>query len=253
MSLPISTTGVGSTPTFKPSPISGGGSVLGLLGSISTFSSVLAPLLSGEVIGKTIGQALKDGIDCWGSTWTPTRAEQDLPAWYARIAAEFERSLDVDRSKLQGSVNTFFKTFWGNVHEDYDHAKTLAGWIGWRYDSARDCTLRGLIALEKGIDEYLKQIVAIFPDIAKEINADISVSYTSVTLYRDPQSKKNKPYTKRIPQITVKLKQTVVDVVADDVQDYVSEEPAKAGFGGLGMLLLLGAGWYVYKNKNMFK
>ncbi len=240
--IPFSTTGVGSTPTYSPTPTTGGGSVLGMLGSINSFASVLAPLLSSEVIGKTIGQALKDGLDCWGSTWTPTRAEQDLPSWYARIASEFEGALDVERSQLQSSVNSFFKTFWGNVHEDYNHAKTLAGWIGWRYDSAEDCTLRGLIALEKGIDAYLKEIEGVFPDIAKEINADISVSYTQVTLYRDPQDKKQKPYKKTVPQIQVKLKQAVV-ANGSDLDDVQSSDPKLMG-GGIGLLLLAGLAWY---------
>ncbi len=205
----------GATSTTNP-PLVGGGTidtetVLGFVQGTTFFAQVLSPLLSAEVINKTIGQALKDGFDCWGSTWTPTRAKQELPSWIAEINGEFQNALDVRREDLQASVNTFFKTFWGKVDVT---GTTLEGWLGWRYDSAKDCTKRGLIALENGVDAYLVELEGVFPQIAPQINANITVRHETITLYRWADTKK-KPYQKTVPQISVVLKNDVVEGVSD--------------------------------------
>lgn len=184
---------------------SGGASgVLNAVGGLSGVTNALKSVINGKVFSKTIGQALKGGIKCWGATWTPDRAEKDLPVWYGRISELFKKSLNVEKDGLEKSVNDFFKTFWFKVREDYDYNKTLEGWLGWRYDSAKDCTLKGLIALEKGIDGYLKELEGVFSEIGPEINANIKVSHKTITLYRE-RNKKGKPYTKTVPQIKVTL------------------------------------------------
>lgn len=242
MLLPT-TTSVGSSPTYSPMPTSDGfgyntETVASVLENIGQYTTLLSPLLNGEIIGKTIGQALADGFDCWGSTWTPSRAEQELPEWISVISAQFEESLNVPRESLQTSVNTFFKTFWTNSVVSFD-TETLEDWLGWRYDTARDCTKRGLIALEKGVDAHLKVIVELFPGIADAINADITVYWKTITLYRGLQ-REGPSYTKSVPQITVKLKPMVEDNASNDLGN---ASPKLMG-GGVVMLLLAGLAWY---------
>ncbi len=227
----------GSTiqPTAKTPPLIGGGSgaggVLSLVSSLAPVTSLLGGLVSSETINKTIGQALKDGFKCWGSTWTPTRAENEGPYWIGLISAEFKKALDVPREELETSVNNFFKTFWGKVASDYDTSKTLESWLGWRYDSAKDCTKDGLIRLERIVDGHIEQIVLGFPEIAKAINGTIVVKRVAHTLYRNAASKQ-KPYTKTIPQITVSLKSNVVE----DVKQLGGNKTFQV-MGGIGLAI----------------
>lgn len=195
-----------TTPT-TPTPTTGAGSVLGIVGQISTVTSLVGSILNKEVINKTIGQALKDGFSCWGATWTPTRAENELPTWISKIAELFKDSLNVDRNGLEASINSFFRSFWGKTWIDAKTHKTLENWIGWRYDSAKDCTLKGLIVLEKGIDAYLKELESVLLKIAAEIDATITIQKSTITLYRTEAGGKkvNIPYQKSVPQIKVKV------------------------------------------------
>lgn len=214
----------------------GGGSILGIVGQISTVSSLLGTILNGAVINKTIGQALKDGFSCWGSTWTPTRAEEELPTWMSIIAELFKQALNVDRDGLENSVNTFFTSFWGKSSFT-PTSTTLENWIGWRYDSAKDCTLKGLIVLEKGVDAFLKELESTLIKIGPEINATITVTHKTITLYRTEAGGKsvNVPYQKQVPQIKVKVNPmaNVKDAV-EDVQSLASNSTVK-WFGGLAL------------------
>ena len=235
MASSVISAGSSIQPVSTTPPLIGGGSgsggVLALVSSLAPVTGLLGGLVSSETINKTIGQALKDGFKCWGATWTPTRAENEGPYWIGLISAEFKKSLDVPREELQASVNNFFKTFWGNIASDYDPNKTLEGWLGWRYDSARDCTKEGLIRLERIADGHLEQIVSTLPEIAKAINGTITVRRVAHTLYRYPQTKQ-KPFTKTIPQITVSLKNDVIE----DVKDLGGNKMLQV-MGGVGLAL----------------
>lgn len=211
---------IGKTTGFQTTSATkgGSGSVLGAINQIGAISSLLSGLISSETINKTIGQALKDGFDCWGSTWTPTRAETELPHWINLIHQEFTKALDVKRNDLETSVNGFFRTFWGRVRISSVQTQTLEGWLGWRYDSAKDCTLRGLIALEKGVDDYLNiTLVNFLKEIQTQVNATITVQKKTITLRRREAGGKtvNVPYQKSVPQITVQLKADIVQDVKD--------------------------------------
>nr|WP_293300637.1 hypothetical protein [Allomuricauda sp.] len=234
--LPIS----GGSPASTTPPIAGGGtkggSVLGSVSAIGSVANLLGGIVSSEVIGKTIGQALKDGFKCWGSTWTPTRAENELPQWISIISNHFKQALDVPRGELEQSVNNFFKTFWGKSSFEAG-STTLENWIGWRYDTAKDCTKRGLIALEKGVDSYLNNtLVPALKQIGPEINATITVTSTQITLRRtnnkDGSGGTKKAYTKVVPQIRVKLKADVVE----DVKDLAGNKTLQF-FGGVGLAI----------------
>ena len=228
----------GSSPTSTKPPLgggSGGGSVLGTVNQIGAVANLLGGLVSSEVIGKTIGQALKDGLKCWGSTWTPTRAQNEMPQWISIISNQFRAALDVPREKLEDSVNTFFKTFWGKSRVN---SSTLENWLGWRYDSARDCTLKGLIALERGIDSYMGELESALKQIAPEINATIVVRRQTITLYRTEAGGKkvNKPYRKSVPQVSITLKKDVVE----DVKQLTGNKTFQVMGGSLLALLALG-------------
>ncbi len=223
--LPLTTTllpilGGSTLPTKSPTgttTTTGGGSVLGMVGQITAVTSLLGGILDGKVISKTIGQALKDGFKCWGATWTPTRAEEELPTWISKVAELYKSSLNVQRSGLENSINTFFRTFWGKVASDYDAKKTLENWIGWRYDSAKDCTLKGLIVLEKGIDAYLLELENTTKQICNEVNCDVSITKKAITLYRTEAGGKavKVPYSKSVPQIKVTVRPDVVQTVKE--------------------------------------
>ena len=102
-----SSTGVQATSATK----GGSGSVLGAISQFSSVTSLLSGLISGKTIAKTIGQALSDGFSCWGATWTPSRAENELPYWLNLIHQEFTKSLDVKREDLEASLNNFYQEF----------------------------------------------------------------------------------------------------------------------------------------------
>ncbi|MGX1930206.1 hypothetical protein [Flagellimonas sp. 2504JD4-2] len=236
----------------KTQPVKGGGTksgsggVLGAVGQISAVSQLLGGIVSAEVIGKTIGQALRDGWKCWGSTWTPTRAQNELPQWVAVIGEQFKNALNVDRNQLESSVNTFFKSFWGKSRVT---GTTLENWIGWRYDSARDCTLKGLISLEKGVDAYLNQLESALKQIGPEINATVVVRRETITLYRTEAGGKkvNKPYRKSVPQIKVSIKPGVVG----DVKELAGNKTVQ--FMGGSLLALAALGTLFVKSGNGYK
>ncbi|RIV68714.1 hypothetical protein [Flagellimonas aequoris] len=223
--LPLTTTllpilGGSTQPTKSPTgttTTTSGGSMVGMVGAITSVTSLVGKILDGKVISKTIGQALKDGFNCWGATWTPSRAEEELPTWISKVAELFKSSLNVQRSGLENSINTFFRTFWGKVASDYDAKKTLENWIGWRYDSAKDCTLKGLIVLEKGIDAYLTELESTTKQICNEVNCDVTISKKTITLYRTEAGGKavKVPYTKSVPQIKVTVRPDVVETVKE--------------------------------------
>lgn len=225
-----------TTPT-TPTPTTGAGSVLGIVGQISTISSLVGTILNKEVINKTIGQALKDGFSCWGSSWTPTRAENELPTWISKIAELFKEALNVDRDGLEASVNSFFRSFWGKVRISDIPTQTLENWIGWRYDSAKDCTLKGLIVLEKGIDAYLKELESVLLKIGPEVKCTITIQKSTITLYRTEAGGKkvNKPYQKTVPQIKVKVSPiTDAKDALENVKDLGSNKTVQ-WLGGIGL------------------
>ncbi|WP_424989036.1 hypothetical protein [Flagellimonas sp.] len=205
--------------------------VFATVSKLSSIASVFSGLISSQTIAKTIGQALADGFSCWGATWTPTRAENELPYWCSLIAQEFKQSLDVTRNDLEDSLNNFFQNFWGDIASDYDSRKTLESWLGWRYDSAKDCTLKGLIVLEKGVDSYLKTVIVdAIKEVCKEINAVPKFTEREITLYRHENN--SKPYKKVVPKVTLELK---VDVV-EDVKDLVGNKTVQV-MGGVGLVI----------------
>ncbi|MBO0356297.1 hypothetical protein GO009_02445 [Muricauda sp. TY007] len=213
--------------------VAGGGvsTVFATVSKLSSITSVFSGLISSKTIAKTIGQALSDGWDCWGSTWTPSRAENEMGYWCSLIAQEFKESLDVTRNNLEDSLNNFFQNFWGDIASDYDSRKTLESWIGWRYDSAKDCTLRGLVALEKGVDDYISTtIVNAIKEVCKEINAVPTITTREITLYRTEDNKK--PYKKTVPKVKLELK---VDVV-EDVKDLAGNKSVQL-FGGVALVV----------------
>ncbi len=231
--LPIPPLGGGSLPNKPKPPLGGGGtSVLGIVGQIGAISNLLGGILDSKVINKTIGQALKDGWNCWGATWTPTRAENELPQWMGVISNHFKSSLDVPRENLEFSVNSFFKEFWGKSQVT---GTTLESWLGWRYDSAKDCTLKGLIVLEKGIDAYLQELVGVLKQIGPEIKATITITEKSITLYRHKNG--GKPYKKTVPQIKVELHpDNVVEQVTDNLKDFTKNKSVRF-LGGVGLAI----------------
>ncbi|OQD41499.1 hypothetical protein BUL40_15590 [Croceivirga radicis] len=235
----------GTQPTTTTGGTSGGGlsGVLGMVSSYAGVAKMLGSLVSSETVAKTIGQALKDGFDCWGATWTPTRAETELPDWINTISAQFEQALSVEREDLQESLNQFFKDFW---FASKVNTTTLQGWLGWRYDSAKDCTLRGLQALEKGIDSYINDtLVPFVKNLADDINADIQVNMVSHTLYRY-HDRTDKPYQKIIPSFTIKLKSNV----SEDLKDITQNKTVQMGGLFLGFAAVVALLFTRKNNKN---
>lgn len=194
-----------SAPIFStkvPSVVPKGTGILGSLSpTVSVISSVLPvfqKLISGEVFSKTIGQ-LKDGFDCWGSTWTPTRAKNELPQWMEKMGILLGAEFSLDNDTLEQRVNAVFTTGIWNLDVT---GTPLHSWIGWRYDTAKDCTKRGLEELESGIDLYLPQMESAAVSAFKQMGYDVVTSKKSVTLSRHLNGQ-GKKYNKSVPQFKI--------------------------------------------------
>lgn len=220
---PVLTTKVGA-PATKGGFANG---AIGLVSQVSAVAGFLKSIVGHKVVSKTIGQALKDGFDCWGSTWTPTRAKKELPSWVANIGGLYKQALTVPPENLEESVNDFFTSFWGRSNLG---GTSLENWIGWRYDSAKDCTLRGLKALEKGIDAYVLELEANIKQVGPAIGAEVLIFKKTVTLHRRAHGKV-RPYKKSVPQIKVKAipVETKKAVSEGGTKTIDKTQPQKAG------------------------
>ncbi|TMU56478.1 hypothetical protein [Flagellimonas algicola] len=231
---------MGPTSVGTKAPTKPGGGFLGLVSQVSGVANILGSIVGAKVISKTIGQALKDGFDCWGSTWTPTRAKKELPAWISHIGAKYKKSLEVYPDQMESSVNRFFQTFWSLNSVT---GTKLEDWIGWRYTSAKDCTKRGLIALEKGIVGYMDELAANAVEIGPKIDRKVTVYKKTITLYRR-QHGKVQPYKMSVPQIRVaKVKAAPAPVTkpksGDPVfEDIKTKQPQQAGGTLIGLVAL---------------
>ncbi|WP_421809426.1 hypothetical protein [Flagellimonas sp.] len=194
------------------------GASSGFLNIATKLAPMFSKLISGEVFSRTLGQ-IKDGFDCWGSTWTPSRARAELPGWMEQIALGLQDAMSVSDSQLEQSINRFFAD---GLWDTRLTGGPLEGSFGWRYDSAKDCTLRGLKELEQGIDAYIVEMATTVTQSLKELGFKVSYVNKSVTLYRD--GVRSKPYQKRVPQFTIS-KPLLSSVLPS------TTSPQKAGIG----------------------
>jgi hypothetical protein len=197
----------------------------GVISLATKLAPMFTKLLSGEVFSKTIGQ-IKDGFDCWGSTWTPTRAKQELPEWMAELAEGLQLAVDVPEENVQESINAYFAN---GLWQKKLTSQQLEDWIGWRYDTARDCTLRGLKDLEKGIDAYILEMANVTVEQLKSVGYNASYFMKTVTLYRFDD--RSKGYTKSVPQF--KISKSLISTVTGTTPQTASM--------GIGAILLIAA------------
>jgi len=221
-------------PTWQPIPPSAipkGGGLLAkanpTFGVITTVAPFFNKLVSGQIFSKTIGQ-IKDGFDCWGATWTPTRAKNELPEWFNQMAGVLANAFSIDDDQLQARVNQAFR----QMYKVKTANTTLEGWLGWKYDTAKDCTKRGLEVLEEGTDNYMVQLEQTAKDSFAQLGYEATVSRKRIQLYR--HGNRGKMFQKTVPQFTIRKKSILSDF-------------GSSSGGGVGLLGMVGLGLLIKK------
>ncbi|WP_136465202.1 hypothetical protein [Flagellimonas onchidii] len=215
---------------IKPKPTGVLGKLSPTVSVISTVLPMFQKLVSGQVFSKTIGQ-LKDGFDCWNSTWTPSRAKNELPQWMENMAMSVAAVFNGKDEGLEKRINDAF------AHDMWQVSVTgvpLYGWIGWRYDTAKDCTLRGLKKLEEGTDAYIPEIQATAKASLSEMGYDVTTYSKTVTFSRYPNGR-GKKYNKTVPQFRLSKRSVLSDFTG--------------GSSGGGSMLALGLGAFMLVRK----
>jgi hypothetical protein len=176
---------------------SSAGSYTGVVGSALTglkmvpvYGQALA-LVEGIIGKSTINSTLgalfaKDGgIKCWGSSWTPSKAEREVPAHAQYVITAFKKALNVTPDKLEASLNTFFKSGWkaGQLYPSKAYWWLNSG-------SARDCTKRGLETYVMGMDGVLSECLRAAKKAAESAGFRVVDTYKSTIIVEDEKGQK---------------------------------------------------------------
>ena len=182
----------------------------GVAKEASGIASIISSIIPSAIVSKTFGQVFANGLNfkCWGSSWTPQRAQSEIPQFIAELERNLKSALSVSKNQLESSINSFFKNYpIGVTNTTTNGTHTLEQWIGWLNDTAKDCTKDGLKALDAGIDNWLQTIEDMLPQIGRQLGVNITAIPTRVTFYRE-RSSKSKPFEKIVPQVRVTVLQT---------------------------------------------
>lgn len=219
------------------------------------FVGLLGGIVGVDAINKTLGQ-IKDGLDCWGSTWTPTRARNELPTWLDAMHNHLAKSMQgIKVGQLESVINKamvdmLYVNITGGKQGGTD--ATFIEWLAWLHDSAKDCTKRGLQKLEDGYykwadNEMKPQLIASLDTLGFTATAR-KVSKT----YKRKAHNSGKQFTFYVWQFTIKAKPVPVqpvETVTDKATAAPTSKPKEAGIGILGILLLIGIAFGAKKFK----
>lgn len=175
--------------TGKSPKGTGGLGTIGLVGSLA--QNFLAP----ETINKTIGQVISNGFDfkCWGSTWTPKKAENALADIMAGISADAQVAMQGGMSGFEERVNLFFEKYYERrIHERH-----------WLATTAKDCTRKGLELLIAGMDAHKDNMIQAFKSFAEQNGREL-ISKGKVAKQIWAGSRRNAYHTVQIEQFELK-------------------------------------------------
>lgn len=202
--------------------IPGWGQALGLLEGV----------IGKEVIGKTLGQVFSKGggFQCWGSSWTPAKAELVLPLHWQELEQLGKEALNVPVNQLEASINSFFVTAVTTMPMDSSEIQLHRHWL---LTGAENCTKRGLQKLVDGSDSFIKETSMGF----KKTLEAIGIEYTNFGT-QDAVLKRRGQSDKVVQVQRIKLEISKTALVSDNLQS-VSKS---TGFMplALGVLFFIG-------------
>ena len=216
-------------------------------------------IIGKTTINETLGAifAKGGGISCWGSSWTPAKAESEVPQHATFVVEAFKKALNVTPDRLQSSLNNFFKDGWkaGQLYP------SKAYW--WLNSGAKDCTKRGLERYKEGMDGVLEQCFQAARAAAKKAGFDIVKSGTAKCTVGDERGRTATisvmqvlvkfpvPQAKPVVQTATKPKAPVLGapVASKTAVPSSDNAPTKGGAAMFPVALLAAGAFFILKKK----
>lgn len=226
--LPINTTQWGSTSLVSTTAPTSGGS----LESMVPYANILGSVIGAETIDKTIGQVFANGFNlkCWGSTWTPTRAKEQLPQDLATLRSWAEQVLATPFDHYESAVNDFYIRF-------YEFKKNERNWL---QTTAKDCTKDGLKIYIAGLDKFKGEISSAFIQHAKANGHTLTVIAPKSTTINVPD--RNRSMTVMLERFSLKMGSPL-----QTITNMVNGGKTEASMGIMAVLLL--GGFFLFAKK----
>jgi hypothetical protein len=216
-----------------------------LSGSIESipFGGALNTLIGAETINKTVGQVFENGFNlkCWGSTWTPTRAKDQLPQDLATLSSWAQDVLSTPFSQYESAVNTFFTRF-------YEFKKNERNWL---QTTAKDCTKDGLKIYIAGLDKFKGEIIVAFKSHASSNGHALTALSSVSTVINVPDRDRN--MTVLLERFSFKMADPIketFDALTGTTTEVFSENKTEMSMGVIALLLLGGAFMFTRKKKS---
>lgn len=158
---------------------SGGPRVTGA--NISSAASLVSKLIPKKIYERTFGAVFANGFNfkCWGASWNPKKAENELATIIPQLRARAEAVLRTPWSGYERAVNQFMKDFY----------KVNARHRDWLATTAKDCTKDGLKILIGGLDSTKIIIKNEFIGHAERNGHQLNDTSPVTQFYKDPQGK----------------------------------------------------------------
>src|SRR5690606_31275596 len=198
-----------------------------------TAGKTLLKLIPEDVYSSTIGNVIANGFDfkCWGSSWSPSRADQEISKALTKFQPDLDQILTITGAEpFIAAANAFIEKWTRYYIQEVTYQAS---------GKPKDCTKKGNDKYVALMEDARSQYLNAFLEASKQSYMNV-ISFTKTMQGNEGDYRGSYDY----PQLRFKgMVDTVVDAITGDNGDGITDAPTgvkKAGMSTVSMILLGG-------------